>query len=88
MEKDMRVLSYVAAAERASISLRTFERIIATGTGPAVIEITGRRRGVLEADLNEWLMAKRQPALTAASSVTPKRGRGRPKSGAAGNEAA
>jgi hypothetical protein len=58
----MRVLSYDECAERAGCVRRTFEREIAEGRGPAIIEISTRRRGVLEHDFESWLLARRRPA--------------------------
>lgn len=58
----MKVLSYNAAAERAGIVRRTLERLISTGEGPATIFLSARRRGILEADLEAWLLKRRRPA--------------------------
>ncbi len=58
----MRVLSYNEAAAKAGIVRRTLERLISIGEGPAVIEISARRRGVLDSDLEAWLLKRRRPA--------------------------
>jgi len=58
----MQVLSYDEAATRAGIVRRSLERMIAQGEGPAVVHISARRRGVLESDLEEWLLSRRHPA--------------------------
>jgi len=58
----MQVLSYDEAAKRAGVVRRTLERLISEGTGPAIIHISARRRGVLEDDLEAWLIARRRPA--------------------------
>jgi hypothetical protein len=58
----MKVLNYDEAAGRAGIVRRTLERTIAEGTGPAVVHISERRRGILEADFEAWLLARRRPA--------------------------
>jgi predicted DNA-binding protein (UPF0251 family) len=47
----MQVLSYNEAAARAGIVRRTLERLISIGEGPATIELSARRRGVLDRDL-------------------------------------
>ena len=73
----MKVLSYNECAARAGIVRRTLERAIADGYGPPVIEITARRRGVLETDLEAWLIARRRPAPM--PSAVPSPGRGRPR---------
>jgi predicted DNA-binding transcriptional regulator AlpA len=58
----MQVLSYNEAAARAGIVRRTLERLISLGEGPATIEISKRRRGVLDRDLDAWLLKRRRPA--------------------------
>ena len=58
----MKVLSYDEAATRAGIVRRSLERLIAEGEGPAVIHISQRRRGVLESDLEQWLLSRRRAA--------------------------
>lgn len=73
----MRVLSLDECAERADIVRRTLDRAIARGEGPPVVDITARRRGVLEADYEAWLLGRRRPILT--DQKPPKRGRGRPR---------
>ena len=56
------VLSYNEAAFRAGIVRRTLERLLAEGTGPAKVQISKRRVGILEADLERWLTSRRRPA--------------------------
>ncbi len=56
----MRVLSYDEAAERAGIVRRSLERLIANGEGPSIIHVSARRRGILEADLENWLLSRRR----------------------------
>ena len=85
----MQILSYDEAAARSGIVRRTLERLISLGEGPAVIEISARRRGILDDDLTAWLMARRRPApgTAAAPTTTPastetspvRRGPGRPR---------
>ncbi len=58
----MQVLTYKEAAARASIVRRTLERLIETGQGPATIELSARRRGILDSDLEAWLLGRRRPA--------------------------
>src|SRR3954454_25310868 len=72
----VRIISMVEAANRANQSLRTLQRQIAEGNGPAVFDISERRRGILESDFEEWLLTRRRPGLEPAA---PKRGRGRPR---------
>jgi predicted DNA-binding transcriptional regulator AlpA len=57
----VQVLSYNEAAARAGIVRRTLERLISLGEGPATIEISKRRRGVLDRDLDAWLLKRRRP---------------------------
>ena len=84
-----RVLSYDEAAGRAGFVRRTLERLISVGEGPAVIELSTRRRGILEDDLTTWLMSRRRPAPGTADSAPqpPRRGPGRPPKGAASQTA-
>jgi hypothetical protein len=58
----MQVLSYNEAAARAGFVRRTLERLIALGEGPAVINLSVRRRGILDTDLEAWLLKRRRPA--------------------------
>jgi excisionase family DNA binding protein len=58
----MRVLSYNEAARRTGIVRRSLERLIAKGEGPAVVHISRRRRGILETDLEAWLLSRRRAA--------------------------
>jgi hypothetical protein len=55
----MRVLSYDEAAGRAGFVRRSLERLIARGEGPAVVHVSERRRGILEHDLESWLLSRR-----------------------------
>jgi hypothetical protein len=67
----MRVLSYNEAAERAGIVRRSLQRLIACGDGPAIVHVSIRRRGVIEADLERWLLSRRRaPPGEAALSKT------------------
>lgn len=56
----MRVLSFNEAADRANVARRSLERLISLGEGPAVIFISSRRRGILECDLEKWLLSRRK----------------------------
>jgi hypothetical protein len=58
----MKVLSYNEAAARAGVVRRTLERLISLGEGPAIITLSARRRGILERDLEAWLLKRRRPA--------------------------
>jgi excisionase family DNA binding protein len=58
----MHVLSYDEAARRTGIVRRSLERLIAGGEGPAVVHISRRRRGILETDLEAWLLSRRRAA--------------------------
>jgi hypothetical protein len=55
------VYSYNEAAAIAGVARRTLERLIALGEGPPVIELSPRRRGILENDLIGWLHERRRP---------------------------
>jgi hypothetical protein len=64
----MQVITYQEAAERAGIVRRSLERLIAKGEGPAVVHVSIRRRGILEHDLEAWLLSRRHapPGETAS----------------------
>ena len=65
----MQVLSYNQAAARANLCRRSFERLIAPGTGPAIIEVSPRRRGILESDFETWLLSRRRAAPGESAKV-------------------
>src|ERR1700722_3581645 len=66
------VYSYDEAAEIADIARRTLERLIAVSKGPAVVELSPRRRGILESDLITWLHKRRRTApIEAPASALP-----------------
>ena len=56
------VYNYDEAAALAGFARRTLERLISLGKGPAVIDLSPRRRGILETDLQVWLDQRRRPA--------------------------
>jgi excisionase family DNA binding protein len=57
------VYTYDEAAKLIGVARRTLERLIALGEGPAVIELSPRRRGILESDLISWLHKHRRVSL-------------------------
>jgi hypothetical protein len=54
------VYTYNEAATIAGVARRTLERLISIGEGPAIIELSARRRGILDADLRAWLQRRRR----------------------------
>jgi len=61
------VHSYREAAAIAGFGLRTLERLLADGDGPAVIMLSPRRRGIADAALRAWLQARtRKPPSAVA----------------------
>jgi predicted DNA-binding transcriptional regulator AlpA len=58
----MQILSLDQAAMRAGIVRRTLERLLAVGEGPATIQLSKRRVGIAEEDLERWLRSRRRPA--------------------------
>ena len=56
------VYSYNQAATITGLARRTLERLIALGEGPAIIELSPRRRGILKSDLISWLHKRRRTA--------------------------
>jgi predicted DNA-binding transcriptional regulator AlpA len=57
---NMQVLSFPEAAARSGIVKRTLERLIVAGDGPPVVQLTGRRVGILESDLEAWINSRRR----------------------------
>jgi predicted DNA-binding transcriptional regulator AlpA len=69
-----RVISFDEAAKRANIVRRSLERLIAQGEGPAVVHVSKRRRGILETDLEQWLLSRRRPPPGEARKPAAKNG--------------
>jgi hypothetical protein len=65
------VYSYNQAAAITGLARRTLERLIAVGGGPPVIELSSRRRGILETDLQIWLNSRRRLASSDAPATAP-----------------
>jgi predicted DNA-binding transcriptional regulator AlpA len=61
------VYSYNQAAAITGLARRTLERLIALGEGPAIIELSPRRRGILESDLIGWLHKRRRAGAAIAN---------------------
>ena len=57
----MQVLSLDQAAFKVGVVRRTLERMLAQGTGPTKVQVSKRRVGILESDLERWLNARRRP---------------------------
>ena len=58
----MQVLSLDQAAYKAGVVRRTLERMLAARTGPTKVQVSKRRVGILESDLERWLNSRRRPA--------------------------
>jgi len=54
----MQLITRKQAAERAAISLRHLERLIACGEGPAVIRLGLRRVAISESDFAAWIESR------------------------------
>ena len=67
----MQVLTFDEAAKRASLTRRSIERLLSTGQGPATVVLGKRRRGILDRDLDAWLLGRRRPAPGEASEEAP-----------------
>lgn len=52
------VISLNEAAKRLGVHRRSLERLIEDGTGPAIIQLTPRRRGIAETTLDAWLKGR------------------------------
>ena len=61
--QDCTVIDFAGLADRLGVSLQTIARMRAAGDFPRVINLSTRRKGVLQSDLREWLASRREPAL-------------------------
>jgi predicted DNA-binding transcriptional regulator AlpA len=57
------VISLPETAARLGIHARTLQRMLADGTGPAIVRLSSRRIGILESDLITWIAARRRPLV-------------------------
>jgi predicted DNA-binding transcriptional regulator AlpA len=57
----MQVLTLDQAAFKVGVVRRTLERMLAQGTGPTKVQVSKRRVGILESDLERWLNSRRHP---------------------------
>ena len=57
-----RVMTFAQVAEATGISLSTLRREIARGTGPKVVSISPRRKGVRNTDYDTWLESRTNAA--------------------------
>jgi excisionase family DNA binding protein len=48
------------AAQKLGVSIRTLQRWISVGEGPAVVELGSRRKGILDDDLEGWVLSRRR----------------------------
>jgi predicted DNA-binding transcriptional regulator AlpA len=55
------------AAARCGLSLRQLQRLLSVGEGPAVIQLSARRVGIAESDLEAWLTSRRRPVPARAA---------------------
>jgi hypothetical protein len=65
------VYDYNEAAAIAGLARRTLERLIVLGKGPAIIELSPRRRGILASDLRDWLQRRRRSPPGEPSDRSP-----------------
>jgi predicted DNA-binding transcriptional regulator AlpA len=60
MLSSQKILSLRNTASRLGIHLRSLQRMLANGTGPATVRLTDRRVGILETDLDAWITSRRR----------------------------
>jgi predicted DNA-binding transcriptional regulator AlpA len=53
-----KVISVRQAAETIGISVATLRRVIESGEGPPLIQLSPRRQGIREAQLAKWLRGR------------------------------
>ncbi len=56
----LKILPGKECAVRALISLRQWQRILARGDGPPIVEISAQRSGCIESDFEEWVRSRRR----------------------------
>ena len=61
-----RVMTFAEVAEDAGVSLSTLRREIARGTGPEVVVLSPRRRGIRSDSYRRWLDSRTSAAPGAA----------------------
>jgi predicted DNA-binding transcriptional regulator AlpA len=64
----MKVLTFDEAAALATLTRRSIERHLSQGTGPATVALGKRRRGIIDRDMDQWLLSRRTPAPGEKSS--------------------
>jgi predicted DNA-binding transcriptional regulator AlpA len=67
----MQVLSKKRAAAKAGFVERTLERLIERGQGPPTVQLSARRVGIIDIDLEAWLLKRRRlpPGWTAEKAA-------------------
>ena len=63
-----RVLSKQEVARRLGCSERNVDRLVGIGDGPPMIQVSPRRRGVLESEFIAWLASRSRVAPLATRS--------------------
>jgi hypothetical protein len=59
---DAQIRSVKEAAIISGLGLRTFKRLLANGVGPPLVQLTSKRVGILNGDLERWLRSRRREA--------------------------
>jgi hypothetical protein len=68
----VQVLSKKVAAARSGVVERTLDREIARGKGPPTVQLSPRRVGIIDIDLDAWLLKRRRlPPGWAAGEPAP-----------------
>jgi len=60
----LQVVNFTVAAKQLGIHRRSLERLIEKGVGPAVIQLTPRRRGITEDALESWVKGREMRLVT------------------------
>jgi predicted DNA-binding transcriptional regulator AlpA len=58
----MKILSIGEATTALGVSGPTFWRMMKSGDGPPIIQLSARRKGVIESDLLAWARSRQIPA--------------------------
>ena len=60
----LQVVNFTVAAKQLGIHRRSLERLIEEGVGPAVIQLTPRRRGITQDALEAWVKGREMRLVT------------------------
>jgi predicted DNA-binding transcriptional regulator AlpA len=69
----MRIVGVNEAARIANLGRQTLLRLVAENDGPPVVQLSPRRVGFIEEDLEKWLRGRRRSAAISVAAVEARR---------------